>query len=140
MAHCNADWSRSHPPHQIWTYSESVPPAKFIHNEEARRGLALSSLVSGGCIISGTEVRNSLLFTGVHSNSYSTLDRAVVLPHVNIHRHAQLSNVVIDSGVTIPEGLVVGQDPVEDNKWFRVSEGGVTLITQSMLDRREDAL
>ena len=122
----------------IWTYSESVPPAKFIHNEESRRGVALSSLVSGGCIISGTEVRNSLLFTGVHSNSYAVLDRAVVLPFVNIHRHAQLSNVVIDRGVTIPEGLVVGQDPEEDAKWFRVSEGGVTLITQSMLDRRAD--
>jgi len=128
-------WHRDWP---IWTYSESVPPAKFIHNEESRRGVALSSLVSGGCIISGTEVRNSLLFTGVHSNSYAVLDRAVVLPFVNIHRHAQLSNVVIDRGVTIPEGLVVGQDPEEDAKWFRVSEGGVTLITQSMLDRRAD--
>jgi len=130
-------WQREWP---IWTYSESVPPAKFIHNEESRRGVALSSLISGGCIISGTEVRNSLLFTGVHSNSYSTLDRAVVLPHVNISRHAQLSNVVIDSGVTIPEGLVVGEDPEEDKKWFRVSEGGVTLITKAMLMRRADTL
>jgi len=130
-------WQREWP---IWTYSESVPPAKFIHNEESRRGVALSSLISGGCIISGTEVRNSLLFTGVHSNSYSTLDRAVVLPHVNISRHAQLSNVVIDSGVTIPEGLVVGEDPEEDKKWFRVSEGGVTLITKAMLMRRAETL
>ena len=130
-------WQREWP---IWTYSESVPPAKFIHNEESRRGVALSSLISGGCIISGTEVRNSLLFTGVHSNPYSTLDRAVVLPHVNISRHAQLSNVVIDSGVTIPEGLVVGEDPEEDKKWFRVSEGGVTLITKAMLMRRADTL
>lgn len=128
-------WHREWP---IWTYSESVPPAKFIHNEESRRGVALSSLISGGCIISGTEVRNSLLFTGVHSNSYSTLNRAVVLPYVVIQRHAQLSNVVIDSGVVIPDGLVVGADPVEDGKWFNVSEGGVTLITQSMLDRRAD--
>ena len=128
-------WQREWP---IWTYSESVPPAKFIHNEESRRGLALSSLVSGGCIISGTEVRNSLLFTGVHSNSYSTLNRAVVLPHATIQRHAQLSNVVIDRGVIIPERLVVGEDPEEDGKWFRVSEGGVTLITQSMLDRRAE--
>jgi glucose-1-phosphate adenylyltransferase len=126
-------WDRNWP---IWTYSESVPPAKFIHNEESRRGLALSSLVSGGCIISGTEVRNSLLFTGVHSNSWSTLDQAVVLPYATIGRHARLSRVVIDRGVSIPEGLVVGEDPVEDRKWFRVTEGGVTLITQSMLDRR----
>jgi glucose-1-phosphate adenylyltransferase len=130
-------WHRDWP---IWTYSESVPPAKFIHNEGSRRGVALSSLVSGGCIISGTEVRNSLLFTGVHSNSYSTLDHAVVLPFVTIQRHAQLSNVVIDRGVTIPEGLVVGKDPVEDAKWFRVSEGGVTLITKPMLDRRAELL
>ncbi|WP_323019829.1 glucose-1-phosphate adenylyltransferase [Pararhodobacter sp.] len=120
----------------IWTYSESVPPAKFIHNEENRRGLALSSLISGGCIISGTEVRNSLLFTGVHSNSWSSLDQAVVLPYVTVSRHARLTKVVIDRGVVIPEGLIVGEDPVEDAKWFRVSPGGVTLITQAMLDRR----
>ncbi|MCA2011076.1 glucose-1-phosphate adenylyltransferase [Cereibacter sphaeroides] len=126
-------WDRDWP---IWTYSESVPPAKFIHDEEHRRGLALSSLVSGGCIISGTEVRNSLLFTGVHSNSWSTLTEAVVLPFATIGRHARLTKVVIDRGVTIPEGLVVGEDPVEDSKFFRVTPGGVTLITQSMLDRR----
>ncbi|MCB1390868.1 MAG: glucose-1-phosphate adenylyltransferase [Rhodobacteraceae bacterium] len=128
-------WDTSWP---IWTYSESVPPAKFVHNEESRRGLALSSLVSGGCIISGTEVRNSLLFTGVHSNSWSALEQAVVLPYVTINRHARLNKVVIDRGVVIPEGLVVGEDPVEDARWFRVSPGGVTLITQSMLDRRAD--
>ncbi|MCC0080777.1 MAG: glucose-1-phosphate adenylyltransferase [Rhodobacter sp.] len=127
-------WDRNWP---IWTYSESVPPAKFIHNEESRRGTALSSLVSGGCIISGTEVRNSLLFTGVHSNSWSSLDQAVVLPYATIQRHARLTRVVIDRGVEIPEGLVVGEDPDEDRKWFRVTENGVTLITQSMLDRRE---
>ncbi|WP_417626716.1 glucose-1-phosphate adenylyltransferase [Pararhodobacter aggregans] len=120
----------------IWTYSESVPPAKFIHNEENRRGVALSSLISGGCIISGTEVRNSLLFTGVHSNSWSSLDQAVVLPYVTVSRHARLTKVVIDRGVVIPEGLIVGEDPLEDAKWFRVSPGGVTLITQAMLDRR----
>jgi len=120
----------------IWTYSEAVPPAKFIHNEENRRGVALSSLISGGCIISGTEVRNSLLFTGVHSNSWSSLDQAVVLPYVTVSRHARLTRVVIDRGVVIPEGLILGEDPVEDARWFRVSPGGVTLITQAMLDRR----
>ena len=130
-------WHREWP---IWTYSESVPPAKFIHNEESRRGVAISSLISGGCIISGTEVRNSLIFTGVHSNSYSTLDRAVILPYATISRHARLRNVVIDRGVVIPDGLVVGDDPDEDGKWFRVTEGGVTLITQDMLDRRAERL
>jgi glucose-1-phosphate adenylyltransferase len=128
-------WDRNWP---IWTYSESVPPAKFVHDEEKRRGLALSSLVSGGCVISGTEVRNSLLFTGVHTNSWSTLDQAVVLPYATVGRHARLTRVVIDRGVSIPEGLVVGEDPDEDRKWFRVTETGVTLITQPMLDRRSD--
>ena len=126
-------WDRNWP---IWTYSESVPPAKFIHNEENRRGLALQSLVSGGCIISGTEVRNSLLFTMVHSNSYSVLDHAVVLPRATIERSARLKNVVIDRGVCIPQGLVVGEDPEEDKRWFRVTDTGITLITQEMLDRR----
>jgi glucose-1-phosphate adenylyltransferase len=126
-------WDQAWP---IWTYSESVPPAKFIHDEDGRRGSAVSSMVSGGCIISGTEVRNSLLCTMVHTNSFAVLDHAVVLPYVTVHRHARLKNVVIDRGVVIPTGLVVGEDPVEDAKWFRVTEGGVTLITQDMLDAR----
>ena len=124
----------------IWTYSESRPPAKFIHDEKDRRGVAISSMVSGGCIISGTEIRNSLLFTEVHTNSYAVLDHAVVLPYVTVERHARLRNVVIDRGVTIPEGLIVGEDPLDDAKWFRVSDKGVTLITQDMLDRRAASL
>ncbi|PWK60607.1 glucose-1-phosphate adenylyltransferase [Roseicyclus mahoneyensis] len=123
----------------IWTYSESVPPAKFIHDEADRRGSAISSMVSGGCIISGTEVRESLLFTRVYTNSYSQLLRAVVLPDVVVERHARLKNVVIDRGVVIPRGLVVGEDPEEDARWFHVSPGGVTLITQDMVDRRAAA-
>jgi glucose-1-phosphate adenylyltransferase len=129
-------WDKNWP---IWTYSESVPPAKFIHDEKDRRGVAISSMVSGGCIISGTEVRNSLLFTEVHTNSYAVLDHAVVLPYVTVNRSARLRNVVIDRGVTIPEGLVVGEDPVEDAKWFRVSARGITLITKNMLDKRAAA-
>ncbi len=129
-------WDTSWP---IWTYSESVPPAKFIHDEANRRGVAVSSLVSGGCIISGTEIRQSLLFTQVHTNSYASLDQAVVLPYVNVARSARLTKVVIDRGVHIPEGLVVGEDPEEDRKWFRVSDGGVTLITQAMLNKRAAA-
>ncbi|MGY6548273.1 MAG: glucose-1-phosphate adenylyltransferase [Roseinatronobacter sp.] len=125
-------WDREWP---IWTYSESVPPAKFIHDERDRRGVAISSMVSGGCIISGTEVRNSLLFTQVHTNSYAVLDHAVVLPRVVVHRSARLRNCVIDRGVVIPAGLVVGEDPLEDGKHFRVSERGITLITQPMIDR-----
>lgn len=127
-------WDRNWP---IWTYSESVPPAKFIHDERDRRGMAISSMVSGGCIVSGTEVRNSVLFTNVHTNSYAVLDHAVVLPRVIINRSARLRNVVIDSGVVIPEGLVVGEDRIEDAKWFRVTDRGTVLITQKMLDKRE---
>ncbi|MFN3526888.1 MAG: glucose-1-phosphate adenylyltransferase [Paracoccus sp. (in: a-proteobacteria)] len=130
-------WDRDWP---IWTYSESVPPAKFIHDEKDRRGVAISSMVSGGCIISGTEIRNSLLFTQVQTNSYAVLDHAVVLPYATVHRHARLRNVVIDSRVVIPEGLIVGEDPQDDARWFRVSEKGVTLITQDMLDRRAAGL
>lgn len=126
-------WDRDWP---IWTYNESVPPAKFIHDERDRRGMAISSMVSGGCIISGTEVRNSVLFTNVHTNSYAVLDHAVVLPNVVINRSARLRQVVIDSSVVIPEGLVVGEDSTEDAKWFRVTERGTTLITQDMLDKR----
>ncbi len=129
-------WDKNWP---IWTYSESTPPAKFIHDEEDRRGSAVSSLVSGGCIVSGTEIRNSLLFTQVHTNSYAVLDHVVALPYVNVARSARLTKCVIDRGVEIPTGLVVGEDPEEDAKWFRVTDTGVTLVTQNMLDRRAAA-
>ncbi len=123
-------WDRNWP---IWTYSESVPPAKFIHDEKDRRGMAISSMVSGGCIISGTVVRNSLLFTNVHTNSYAVLDHAVVLPDVVVNRNARLRKCVIDRGVEIPRGLVVGEDPEEDAKFFRVTEKGTVLITREMI-------
>ena len=120
----------------IWTYAEIVPPAKFIHDEDGRRGSAVSSLVSGDCIVSGSEVRNSLLFTGVRSHSFSVLDHAVVLPYVTVNRKARLKNCVIDRGVVIPEGLVVGEDAEDDTRWFRRTDLGVVLITQEMLDLR----
>ena len=124
----------------IWTYSEIVPPAKFIHDEEDRRGMAVSSLVSGGCIVSGSEVRNSLLFTGCRTHSYSSLEYVVALPYVDVGRRARLKNCVIDRGVAIPEGLVVGDDPDEDMKWFRRTDSGIVLVTQDMLDARAKAL
>lgn len=130
-------WDRDWP---IWTYNEAVPPAKFIHDERDRRGMAISSMISGGCIISGTEVRNSCLFTNVHTNSYAVLDHAVILPNVIVNRSARLRQVVVDGGVIIPEGLVVGEDPSEDAKWFRVTDRGTTLITQDMLDKRAASL
>jgi glucose-1-phosphate adenylyltransferase len=119
----------------IWTYGEITPPAKFIHDEEGRRGMAISSLVSGGCIISGAVVDKSLLFTGVRANSYGQLTHAVVLPYVTLGRNVRLTKVVVDRGVTIPEGLVVGEDPEEDARRFRRTENGVCLITQAMINR-----
>ena len=119
----------------IWTFAEIKPPAKFVHDDDNRRGSATSSLVSGDCIISGASLNRSMLFTGVRVNSYSRLENAVILPNVRIGRHAQLKNVVIDSRVVIPEGLVVGDDPEFDAKRFRRSEGGICLITQPMIDK-----
>ena len=121
----------------IWTYAEIKPPAKFVHDEEGRRGSAVSSLVAGDCIISGAALRRSLLFTGVRANSYSSLDEAVVLPDCYVARHARLTKVVLDRGVQIPEGLVVGEDPELDAKRFRRTETGICLITQTMIDRLE---
>jgi glucose-1-phosphate adenylyltransferase len=119
----------------IWTYGEITPPAKFVHDEDSRRGQAITSLVSGGCIVSGAALRRSLLFTGVRVNSYSLIENAVILPYVEIARSARLKNVVIDRGVQIPEGLVAGEDPELDAKRFRRTERGVCLITQPMIDR-----
>ena len=121
----------------IWTYSEITPPAKFVHDDAAggRRGSAVSSLVSGGCIVSGASLSSSLLFTNVHVHSWARLHECVVLPEVRIGRHARLSRVVIDRGVRVPEGLVVGEDPDRDAQRFRRTENGVCLITQTMLDR-----
>ncbi len=119
----------------IWTYSEIVPPAKFIHDEEGRRGAAISSLIAGDTIISGSVVKNSLISTGGRLHSYSSVTNSVLLPQVQVNRSARLKNCVVDSNIDIPAGLVVGEDPVLDAKHFRVSEGGITLITGDMIDR-----
>jgi glucose-1-phosphate adenylyltransferase len=119
----------------IWTFGEITPPAKFVHDEDGRRGQAISSLVSGGCIVSGAALRRSLLFTGVRVNSWANVENAVILPYVEVGRSARLTNVVIDRGVVIPEGLVVGENPVADAARFRRSAKGICLITQEMIDR-----
>ena len=119
----------------IWTYGEITAPAKFVHREAGRRGSAEGSLVSGGCVVSGATVVQSLVFTGVRVHSYSTLEGAVILPYVDVARHCRLKNVVIDRGVIIPEGLVVGEDPEFDAARFRRTDKGICLVTQSMLDR-----
>ncbi len=122
----------------IWTYGEIVPPAKFVHDEPTRQGRAISSLVSGGCIVSGSSVTRSLLFTGVHVHSFAQIEAAVILPYADVGRGARLSNVVVDRGVRIPPGLVVGDDPALDATRFRRTERGVCLITQPMIDRLPD--
>jgi glucose-1-phosphate adenylyltransferase len=119
----------------IWSYNEMTPPAKFVHDEDGRRGQAVSSLVSGGCIISGSSLRHTLLSTNSRVNSFSTVENAVILPNVNVGRSSRLKNVVIDAGVKIPEGLVVGEDPELDAKRFRRTELGICLITQNMIDK-----
>jgi len=118
----------------IWTYAEVTAPAKFVHDQVGRRGMAVSSLVSGGCIISGANLNRTVLFTGVRVNSYSTLDHAVILPYVEIGRSVHLRNVVVARGVHIPEGLIVGENPDFDAQRFRRTGQGVCLITQPMID------
>ena len=119
----------------IWTYQEQLPPAKFVFNRDDRRGMAVDSLVSGGCIVSGSHVDRSLLFSSCRINSYCSLREAVLLPSVTVGRHCRLTRVVIDRGCTIPAGMVIGEDAVEDAKRFERTEGGVTLVTGNMLDR-----
>ena len=117
----------------IWTYAEITPPAKFVHDLEGRRGAAYSSLVSGGCIVSGATMRRSLLFSNVRVHSFAHLEGSVILPDVSIGRGARLTNVVVEKGVRIPPGLVVGEDPILDAARFRRTERGVVLITPKMI-------
>jgi glucose-1-phosphate adenylyltransferase len=119
----------------ISTFSETWPPAKFVHDEEGRRGHGINSLVSSGCIVSGAALRRSLVFTAVHLHSHADVEGAVILPFVEIGRDARLKNVVIDRGVRIPDGLVVGEDPEEDARRFRRTDKGICLITKPMIER-----
>lgn len=120
----------------IWTYQAQTPPAKFIFDDDDRRGMAVDSMVSGGCIISGSEVRHSLLFSNVRVNSYSKVKDSVVLPEVNIGRHCRITKAVIDRGCHIPPNTVIGEDLEEDRKRFYVSEGGVVLVTPDALGQK----
>jgi glucose-1-phosphate adenylyltransferase len=117
----------------IWTYQDQVPPAKFVFDDDDRRGTASDSLVSGGCIISGATVQRSLLFSDVHIHSWATVEDCVILPNVDIGRRAMLKRCVVDKRCRIPEGMVVGLDADEDRRRFYVSPKGVTLITPEML-------
>ncbi len=117
----------------IWTYQEQLPPAKFIFDDDDRRGMAVDSMVSGGCIISGSVVRHSLLFSNVRVNSYCSVESSVILPDVDIGRNCRIKNAVIDKRCRIPDNTVIGEDPKADAKRFTVSPNGVVLVTPSML-------
>jgi glucose-1-phosphate adenylyltransferase len=117
----------------IWTYQEQLPPAKFVYNQDVRRGIATNSLVSGGCIISGSTVHRSLLFSNVHVHSYCMIEESVILPNVDIGRNVVLRRAVVDKYCRLPPGLTVGVDQEEDRRRFHVTERGITLITPEML-------
>jgi len=117
----------------IWTYQEQLPPAKFIFDDDDRRGMAVDSMVSGGCIISGARIRHALLFSNVKVHSRTVVEDAVVLPNVDIGPNCRITRAVIDKGCRVPANTVVGEDPAEDARRFHVSEGGVVLVTPEML-------
>ena len=119
----------------LWIQNDMLPPAKFVHDVDERRAWAVGSIVANGCIVSGTKVRRAVLFTGVRTHSWADIENAVVMPFAEIGRHARLRNVIVDSGVRIPEGLVIGEDPAEDAKRFSRTSAGVCIVTQSMIDR-----
>jgi glucose-1-phosphate adenylyltransferase len=117
----------------IWTHQEQLPPAKFVFDEETRRGKAIDSLVSGGCIVSGAAVRRSLLFSNVRIDNHAVVEDSIVLPDVTIGRGAVLKRAIVDKHCRIPEGLKVGVDPLQDRRRFCVSENGITLVVPEML-------
>jgi glucose-1-phosphate adenylyltransferase len=120
----------------IWTYQEQTPPAKFIFDDDDRRGQAVDSMVSGGCIVSGAKLKHSLLFSNVRVNSYTTLQDTIVLPGAEIGRHCRISKAIIERGCEVPEGTVIGEDRAADEARFHVSTGGVVLVTPEMLGQR----
>ncbi len=120
----------------IWTHQEQLPPAKFVFDDDGRRGMAVDSLVSGGDIISGALVRHSLLFSRVHIHSYAEIEHSVILPDVDIGHRVKLRRVVMDKHCRVPEGLTIGYDIEADRKRFHVSENGVTLVTPEMLGQQ----
>ncbi|MCK4841201.1 MAG: glucose-1-phosphate adenylyltransferase [Methylococcales bacterium] len=117
----------------IWTYQAQNPPAKFVFDDHDRRGQAIDSMVSGGCIISGATVKHSLVFSDVRVNSHSVVKDSVILPEAIIGRNCRITKAIIEKGCNIPEGTVIGEDRAEDEKRFNVSDKGVVLVTPEML-------
>ena len=120
----------------IWTCQEQLPPAKFVFNNSNRRGMAVDSLISGGCIVSGSKVVSSLLFNNVKVHSYSTIENSVVLNNAEVGRHCKIRNAVIDSDCKIPPNSIIGYDMEEDAHRFHISPKGVVLVSREMLDKR----
>ncbi|HUJ87500.1 MAG TPA: glucose-1-phosphate adenylyltransferase [Burkholderiales bacterium] len=120
----------------IWTYQEQLPPAKFVFDQDARRGIAVDSMVSGGCIISGATVRRSLLFSNVRVENHARVEDSVVLPDVEIAPNAVVKRAILDRGCRIAQGVVIGLDPEEDRKRFGVTEHGITVVTPDMLGQK----
>ena len=120
----------------IWTYQDQVPPAKFVFNDEGRRGMSVDSMVAGGCIVSGSYVRRSLLFSNVNVHSYSTIEDSIIFPQVDIGRRCVIRRAIVDKGCIIPPDTHIGVDPEEDARRYHVSEGGVVLVTPEMLGQR----
>ena len=121
----------------IWTYQEQLPPAKYVFDQDDRRGYSVDSLVSGGCIISGAKVRRSVLFSSVHLHSYSVIEESVLLPQVDIGRGCHLRRVVVENGCRVPPGTRIGFDEAQDAQRFYRTEGGVVLVTKEMLQALE---
>lgn len=123
----------------IWTCQDTLPPAKFVFDDDGRRGMAVDSLVAGGCLVSGSAVRRSVLFTEVHIHSFCSIDNAVILPGVDIGARCRLRKVVVDEGCRLPEGMIIGWDANADAQRFYRSPGGVVLVTSAMLEALERA-
>ncbi len=117
----------------IWTYQEQMPCAKFVLDEDGRRGTAINSMVAGGCIISGAQVRESLLFFNVTVDERTEIFRSVILPHVVVGRGCRISGAIIDEGCNVPDGMVIGENADSDRERFHVTEQGVVLVTEDML-------
>ncbi len=124
----------------IWTWQPQMPPAKFVFDDDTRRGQAMDSMVSGGCIVSGATVRRSMLFSGVYVHSYATIEDSMILPNVQVGRNCVLKKCIIDKNCVLPDDTVIGMDPEQDKKRFRVTDSGITLVTKEMLGQVERGL
>jgi glucose-1-phosphate adenylyltransferase len=119
----------------VWTYQEQLPPAKFVPDDRGLNGETSNVLISGGCVVMGSNMTRSVLFSNVKVESCCTVSEAVIMPDCVIGRGARLKKVVIDRGCRIPDGMVIGEDAESDRSRFHRSDSGVVLVTKEMLDK-----